>query len=225
MIRRWALSNGVAVEVVVTADAPLLLAAGSPDGWGVAIVAGTGSIAFAQSPDGRTSRAGGWGYLLGDEGSGYALSLAALQGVARMADGRGPETILARSLLDQFHLKEPAELIPVVYQGSLDRPALAAFAPLVLEAAEAGDAVASAIVQDGADQLASAAVSSARQLGLVSPFPLALAGGLLLASASYRERLLEALATRSIRPEPVTLVPEPAEGAVRLAFASLANRT
>jgi N-acetylmuramic acid 6-phosphate etherase len=224
IIRRWALGSGVAAEVVVTADAPLLLAAGTPDGWGVAIVAGTGSIAFAQSPDGRTSRAGGWGYLLGDEGSGYALGLEALQAVARMADGRGPETILARSLLDQFHLKEPAELIPAVYQGSLDRPALAALAPLVLEAAEAGDAVASPIVQQGADQLASAAVSSARQLGLVSPIPLALAGGLLLASASYRERLLDALAARGICPEPITLVPEPAEGAVRLAFASPANR-
>jgi len=217
LVRHWALHKGLAAQVEVTPDAPLLLAAGTPDGWGVAVVAGTGSIAFGRSPDGRTSRAGGWGYLLGDEGSGYALSLAAFQAVARMADGRGPDTLLSGLLLDRLQLSRPQELIAAVYRGGLDRPALAALAPLVLEAAQAGDAVASAIVQEGADQLALAAATSARPLGLVPPYPLALAGGLLLASASYRERLLQALAAQGITAEPVTLVPEPAEGAVRLA--------
>jgi N-acetylmuramic acid 6-phosphate etherase len=224
LVRRWALQMGFAAHVEVAADAPLLLAAGTPEGFGVAVVAGTGSIAFARSPDGRTSRAGGWGHLLGDEGSGYALSLAALQAIARMADGRGPDTLLARILLDRLQLNRPQELIVAIYHGGLDRPALAALAPLVLEAAEAGDAVASAIVQNGADQLALAAATSARQLELVPPYPLALAGGLLLGSASYRERLIQALAGLGIHPEPVTLVPEPAEGAVRLAFLHHAKR-
>jgi N-acetylglucosamine kinase-like BadF-type ATPase len=213
--------KGLATDVEVTADALLLLAAGTPDGFGVAVVAGTGSIAFARSPDGRTTRAGGWGYLLGDEGSGYALSLAALQAVARMADGRGPDTLLARTLLDRLQLNRPQELIAAIYGAGLDRPALAALAPLVLEAAEAGDAVAIAIVQNGADQLALAAATSASQLELVLPYPLALAGGLLLGSASYRERLIQAFAGLGIHPEPVTLVPEPAEGAVRLAFSAM----
>ncbi|HEV2970910.1 MAG TPA: N-acetylmuramic acid 6-phosphate etherase [Pirellulales bacterium] len=217
LIRRWALQKGLAADVEVTPDAPLLLAAGTSDGWGVAVVAGTGSIAFARAPDGRTSRAGGWGYLLGDEGSGYALSLAAFQAVVRMADGRGPDTLLARTLLDRLQVKRPEELIAAIYRGGLNRPALAALAPLVLGAAEAGDAVAGAIVQEGADQLALAAATCARQLELPPPFPLALAGGLLLASASYRERLMKALEALGIHAEPVTLVPEPAEGAVRLA--------
>jgi N-acetylmuramic acid 6-phosphate etherase len=93
---------------------------------------------------------------------------------------------LVRTLLDRLQLNRPQELIAAIYRGGLDRPALAALAPLVLEAAEEGDAVASAITQNGADQLALAAATSARQLGLVTPYPLALAGGLLLGSANYR---------------------------------------
>jgi N-acetylmuramic acid 6-phosphate etherase len=215
------LQNGLAAVVEVSADAPLLLAAGTPDGWGVAVVAGTGSIAVARSPDGRTSRSGGWGYLLGDEGSGYALSLAAMQAIARMSDDRGPETLLARSLLERLHLNQPQELIAAIYRGDLGRPALAALAPLVLEAAEAGDAVAGDIVQEGAGHLASMIASCAVQLGLVQPYPLVLSGGLLLASASYRDRLLGALSTLEIDAEPVTLAHEPAEGAVRLAFSAM----
>lgn len=218
LIREWALRTGLAAAVEVTGDAPLLLAAGTPDGWGVAVVAGTGSIAFGRSPQGQTARAGGWGYLMGDEGSGYALTLAALQAIARMADDRGPATVLATSFLHHFVLQQPQELIGTVYRGGLDRPALAALAPLVLEAAEAGDGVAGTIVQEGADQLAQAIAAVARQLGLHLPLPLALAGGLLLSSASYRERLSRALLALQIEAEPVALVREPAEGAVRLAL-------
>ena len=221
LVRRWALQNGLAADVEVSADAPLLLAAGTPDNWGVAVVAGTGSIAIARSSDGRTSRSGGWGYLLGDEGSGYALSLAAMQAIARMSDDRGPETLLARSLLERLYLNQPQELIAAIYRGVLDRPALAAFAPLVLQAAEAGDAVAGDIVQEGADDLALMIATCANQLGLVQPYPLVLSGGLLLASASYRDRLLGALSTLEIDAEPVTLAHEPAEGAVRLAFSAM----
>jgi N-acetylglucosamine kinase-like BadF-type ATPase len=218
-IRRWAIQRNLAARVEVCADAPLLLAAGTPDGWGLAIVAGTGSMAFARSPDGRTSRAGGWGYLLGDEGSGYALGLAALQAVARMADGRGRETILSASLLDNLQLKRADELIAAIYRDAIGPPAIAALAPLVIEAADADDSVASGIVQHGANHLASAAAIAAGHLGLPRRCPLALAGGLLLASASYRDRVLKSLeVVQGILPEPITLVPEPAEGAVRLAL-------
>jgi N-acetylmuramic acid 6-phosphate etherase len=218
LIRDWAIRNKLAAHVEVSHDAPLLLAAGTPDGWGVAVVAGTGSIAFARAPDGRTSRAGGWGYLLGDEGSGYALGMAALQAVTRAADGRGPETVLAKQLLDRLKLRCPEELVAAIYQNGLDRPAIAALATLVIDAADVGDQVAAAIVQEGTEQLALAAATIARQLALPSPLPLALAGGLLLASKSYRERLLKALRALEITTGKVELVPEPAHGAVRLAL-------
>jgi N-acetylglucosamine kinase-like BadF-type ATPase len=94
---------------------------------------------------------------------------------------------------------------------------LASLAPLVLDSAGAGDPVALAIVQNGADELAAAASAVARQLDLVGPVPVALAGGLLLASESYRSLVLKGLREAGLIPNPVTMVNEPAEGAVRLA--------
>jgi N-acetylglucosamine kinase-like BadF-type ATPase len=220
MVQDWAKRVTLAAAVQVTADTPLLLAAGTPDGWGVALVAGTGSMAFARDREGRTTRAGGWGYLLGDEGSGYALVMAALQAVVRAADGRGPATALTERLLARLGLARAPELIGAVYRGDRGRTALAALAPLIFETAEAGDELAGQIVSAAAEQLSATVAAAARQLSLErTAFPLALAGGVLLASRTYRETILTALALLGLRAEPVTLVREPAEGALRLALA------
>jgi len=209
----------------VTADTPLLLAAGTPGGWGLALVAGTGSMAFARAPDGRTARSGGWGYLLGDEGSGYALAVAGLRAVARAADGRGPRTALSERLLAALGLRQPQELIGAIYGGGPDRTALAALAPAVVSAAEDGDEEAIRLVREAAGQLAATAAAAVRALGLeAAAVPTALAGGLLLGSPGYRRRVLDDLAGLGCRAEPVGLVREPAEGAVRLAVALLAPR-
>src|SRR5262249_10636485 len=77
---------------------------------------------------GRAGRAGGWGHLLGDEGSGYAIALAALQAVMRSADGAGPATALTGRLLGHLRLDGASELVPLLHGGGLDRAALAALA-------------------------------------------------------------------------------------------------
>jgi N-acetylglucosamine kinase-like BadF-type ATPase len=219
-VRDWAGRARLAGVVDVSGDTPLLLAAGTPEGWGVAVVAGTGSMAFARAKDGRTARAGGWGYLLGDEGSGYALAVAGLQAAARAADGRGPATTLTARLLAALGVRQPQELIAAVYRSGLDRTALAALAPVVLTAAEEGDAEAGALIAEAARQLAVAAAAAARALGLEpSAVPIALAGGLLRASPSYRARVLDSLTGLGYRAAPVAVVREPAEGALRLAVA------
>jgi N-acetylglucosamine kinase-like BadF-type ATPase len=217
VIRDWAARVQLAATVDVVADAALLPAAGTPDGWGVAVVAGTGSMAFARSPDGRTARAGGWGALMGDEGSGYAIAAAGLRAVARSADGRGPATTLTDLFLAILGITRPEELIAAVAHSS-DRAAVAALAPVVLEAAAAGDAIADEIVRGAASELAVAAAAAARQLALGPAVPVALAGGLLLESADYRRRFLAALVECGLTADPVAVVAEPAEGAVRLAL-------
>jgi N-acetylmuramic acid 6-phosphate etherase len=217
-IRAWAKRTGLADQVDVVNDAALLLAAGTPDGWGIALVAGTGSIAFGRAPDGRTDRAGGWGYLLGDEGSAYGLAMAGLHAVAHAADGRGPATALTERVLTAVDVPRPMDLIPAIYRGGWDRTALAALAPLVLEVAEQGDAVANRIVASAADQLARTVAAAATSLDL--PFaglPLAITGGTLLESEYYRQALLRALIDHGVQADPVQLVHEPAEGGVRLA--------
>jgi N-acetylglucosamine kinase-like BadF-type ATPase len=177
-------------------------------------------MAFARDRTGRTARAGGWGYLLGDEGSGYALVLAGLQAVARAADGRGPGTSLTEGFLAKLNLAQADQFIAAVYRGGLDRTALAALAPVVFEAAGAGDAVATAIVAQGAQQLADLVAAAIGKVALEQDsLPLALSGGVLLAAPTYRHQVVEALRSRGIRPDPLTPVREPAEGAVRLALA------
>jgi N-acetylmuramic acid 6-phosphate etherase len=221
-VREWAERHRLAAVVEVTSDVSLLLAAGTPDGWGVALVAGTGSMALARDRDGRTARAGGWGHLLDDAGSGYALALGGLRAVVRAADGRGPATALTERLRARLGLSRPQELVGAVYRGGLDRTALAALAPQVLDAAQAGDASAAHIVEQGASELALMATAAVRPLGLGSdPVPLTLAGGLLLSSAGYRGQLLRALERLGFRADPVALVPEPAAGALRRARASV----
>jgi N-acetylglucosamine kinase-like BadF-type ATPase len=224
VVRSWAEQAGLARVIEVTSDTALLLAVGTPDGWGVAVVAGTGSTALARTAGGATARAGGWGCLMGDEGSGYALTLAGLRAVARADDGRGPATRLTEAFLRELGLAKPADLVATVYRGGRDRAGLAALAPVVLRCAQERDAVAETVVTAAADELAEAAVAAARKSGLEhQTVPLALAGGVLLASSNYRERVLEAVAAKGLRVGPVTLVSEPAEGAVRLALAGHAG--
>jgi N-acetylmuramic acid 6-phosphate etherase len=224
-LRAWSTRRKLCDCLQLTTDAALVLAAGTSDNWGLALVAGTGSIAVGRAPDGCTARAGGWGYLIGDEGSGYRITLAALQAVARAADGRGPATSLTSTFLKRLHLQEPKNLVTVIYSAGWDRAALAGLAPLVFEEADGDDEVARAILDDAARQLAETGAAVVRQLGLHAILPLAMAGGCLLASLGYRNRVVTALQRLGISCQPVKEVPEPAVGAVTLAkAAALASR-
>lgn len=218
LIREWADSVQLARHLEITNDAALLLGGGTPEGWGVAIVAGTGSIAFGRSPDGRIDRAGGWGYILGDEGSAYGIVTAALRASARAADQRGPATDLLARFLTKLNLQKPGELISTIYGGGWDRARLATLAPLVMEASET-DEVARSIVVEAASELALAAATVARKLDLTGQkLPVAVTGGVVLANVGFREQIVAALQVCGIIADPVTPVTEPAEGAVRIAL-------
>lgn len=218
VIHTWAKKVHLAGTVEVVSDVSLLIAAGTPDGWGLALVAGTGSCAWGQTADGRAARAGGWGYLLGDEGSGYALVIAALQAVARAADGRGPDTCLTQAFLHEFGVGQPQQLITALHRDQWDRTRLASLAPIVLEAA-GSDPVAAAIRRSAACVLAETAVAAAHQLGWREQHvPMALAGGVLLGQVGYRALVLEQMQKHGIGAEPVQLVAQPALGALRCAL-------
>ncbi len=223
LMKKWADQLGLAKQVEITNDANLLLAAGTPDGWGVALVAGTGSIAFGRTRDGRTDRAGGWGFILGDEGSAYAIVTAALRAAARAADQRGEQTLLLQRFMGVLQIKQASELIPTIYRGGWDRARLATLAPLVVEAAET-DSMAQAIVEEAAHELALAAVTVARKLGLNGQkLPLSLTGGVILANPAFREQIVASMRRQGGDADPVTTVAEPAEGAVRIAVSTLEN--
>ncbi len=224
LLTEWAREQ-IAPRVEIINDGLTVLAAGTPENWGVALIAGTGSSAWGRAPDGRTTRAGGWGYLIGDEGSAYWLACQALHAATQAADGRGDATRLLRASLDFWNLREPSELVARVYRTGLTPADFARLAPVVMDAAHAGDPVAQKIVADAADALATLIVAVARKLQFdaATEIPLALTGGLLLETASLRARVLESARARGYRFAPA-LVHAPVAGAVRLARRLLAER-
>lgn len=213
----WADQRRLAERSVVVHDADPVLAAGAAGGRGVALIVGTGSAAIAADGEGGRAVVGGWGYWFGDEGSAYWIGRLALEAIARGADGRGPETALTGLIAQRLQTDDPRAMLGALEQTGNVRGAIAALADAIAEAANAGDAIATAIVQRAAEELALMVQSAAAKLHLDSPFPLALTGGVACGSELLRARLLVALAARSITPSSVEVVPHPAAGCVRLA--------
>lgn len=163
-----------------------------PDGEGVLLAAGTGSIAAARG-SGGTARAGGWGALLGDEGGGFDLARRALRAVARAADGRAPPTSLAERLLARTPADVPAELIE--WCDGAARDELAGLAPAVLAAAEEepADPTAERLAAEAAASLVAAALAARRRCGPGPPSKVALSGGLLAEGRPLRRRVADRL--------------------------------
>jgi N-acetylglucosamine kinase-like BadF-type ATPase len=219
----WAQRVALADHVSVANDATLLFAAGTPEGWGLAVIAGTGSIAFTLDRDGNDGRAGGWGYLLGDEGSAWLVALNGLRAACRAADRAGPPTRLLDAFLKQLGTTDPRDFIPATYRGVWDRAAIAGLAPIVLEVAEAGDDVAHKLVVREVTELARTAATAVDAAKLPRlALPVAVAGGLIERSAFYRGLFVEALRGHGIHPGAVTVVDDPAVGAVALARKAVA---
>lgn len=212
---------GYKAKVLVVNDALIALEAGAPGGQpAVVIISGTGSIAYGRNANNQAARAGGWGYMLGDEGSGYWIGRAALRAVLREADRRGPATQLTGLLLNYYGVARAQDLIAQVYHGGLRPSAIASLAQCVQGAFSYGDAVAIGILRNAADQLESSGLSVARRLDLVgSEFPFVLSGGIYRAVPWLEEELTRRLQMASPRSRTTLLSDEPAGGAVRLALA------
>ena len=198
----------------VVHDAEIALEAAFHDGSGIVVIVGTGSVVFARSRDGHTDRTGGWGYLLGDEGSGFALGQQGLRAVADAIDN-GPDTVLRSWLAERHSLSSRDRLIHRVYQD--DWP-LQNAAPLVIEAAHAGDDVATRIVEDQTRQLADQVewlVDRVDRCDHVEP-RIALTGGL-VQEAHYAQMLQSALRRRLPEWTVVTAQRDPVHGALHLA--------
>ena len=206
----------LAGAVRLTNDGELVLSA-LPGGVGVAAIAGTGSITIGRDPGGKRVRAGGWGHLIGDEGSGWGLGRGALQAAARAADGRGPGTALLDAVLRHWDLTDPSEIIGRVYHRE-DKATIARLSALVFAAARDGDAVARNLVAQAAAEIALGIRAVAEALDLAEgPLPLALAGGLLAGTPEFRAAALRRV--RRWRPvDPVVVVAEPAASAARAAI-------
>jgi len=203
--------------VRVVNDALVALVAGAPSGIGIVVVAGTGSIAYGVDPDGHEARSGGWGYLLGDEGSAFWLGHYAVRHAIRAADGRGVTTTLYPLICEKLGVSDPTELVNWFYDQELSRNRVADLASLVETASADGDEVAETLMDQAAKHLASAARAVANHLTFSDPYPIVLAGGAFKACPSLSPRveiMLDDLPDVEVR----LLTVEPAVGAVTLAL-------
>jgi len=214
----WAEEFSLAARLQVVHDAWPVLAAGTPEGWGVALISGTGSLAFGKTADGRTARAGGWGFLFGDEGSGYALAVAGLRAVAQAADGRAGPTQLVDAILGHFHVDRAKALISSVYPLAGNQQRIAELAEMVLDVAMAGDATADVIVHEATRQLAAMVAAVAARLDWRGKtVPLALSGSVLVGRQWLCKRLGDDLRSLGLHAGPATVVSEPVVGAMKMA--------
>ena len=198
-------------RVSVVHDARLVLAAEDLDA-GVALIAGTGSVAWGRRADGTEARAGGWGHLLGDEGSGYRVALDAVRHALDRMDAGTPADPLTTALLKDCGLADRTELIDFLYTRQ-DRRYWAERAAVVIGLAAQGDPAATAIVDIAAGALAALAM---RVLGrLDQPGPVVLGGGFAVHQPLLQQAVRERLTGTEVR----VLTHDPAIGAVRLAAA------
>ncbi len=178
-------------------------------------ISGTGSMVIARDGSGSITRAGGWGYILGDEGSGYAMSLAAIRAAVRAGEGAAPKTQLSERLLGFSNVSCFDELIDVFYNPPADRASIAAFLPVVRECAQEGDAVAREIIVDAAKDFSLTALALLKKYS--SDIAVGLWGGAFEHTPIYRDTFIGCLSEKGFHNASLLKYP-PQIGAVFAAY-------
>jgi N-acetylglucosamine kinase-like BadF-type ATPase len=208
---------GLARELHVRHDVSVAFHDAFSEGPGILLVAGTGSVAFCRTPSGRERRVGGWGGLVGDEGSGWSLGIQGLGAALRAIDGRGPDTVLARRLPEALGFHEADDMVRALWDVPKGR--IASLAPLVVAAADEGDPVASGVVDEAVAALAAHLAPLVEEWRRDAPGaepPVALVGGLVTPGGPLRSRLEPRI--RALGAVPTEAAPDPARGAARMAL-------
>ena len=213
-VRRALERAGIAERVVVRADGETALHGAFAGGPGILLIAGTGSVGWGRGEDGRVEHCGGWGMMLGDEGSGFGLARAGLTAAVRGHDGRSPPTALLSTFLHELGLHSVHDLPPWVARAA--KSDVAALAVHVVRAA-GDDAVAGRLVREGAAGLAEHAGALIERLGPWSGTPAVVLHGGLARNATFAGAVREALAALPTPPEIRQAASDAVAGAVRLA--------
>lgn len=151
-------------RLILATDAEITLAGATATGRGIIVIAGTGSIAFGRNEAGATARAGGWGFIFGDEGSAFDIVRQALRAALREEEGWGPPTLLRQALLEATGARSPNEALHLFYTAEWPRDRVAALAPLIDAAVASGDEAAREVLHYAALQMATLAATVQRRL-------------------------------------------------------------
>lgn len=211
-------TEGITTGELVGMDSDLYIAleAMMQPGECAVVIAGTGSMAVARQSGGSVICRGGYGYILGDEGSGYKIALEGIQRAIMAYEGAAAATAITDALLKKFNVGDMHELIDLFYDPPIERKVIADFAQQVFECAEAGDAIALDVIKEESRKLADTTDSLLREFE--SDIPLGVFGGLF----QYRKIYLDAFTcalrakrpSQEIKPLPIT----PVRGAILAAM-------
>lgn len=207
-------------ELLLVGDHETALCGAHGGRSGIVLIAGTGAICYGRSPAGDTHRAGGYGHLIDDGGSGYAIGRDLLAAVVQAADGRIGPTRITELVYERLSLSTVPELIGYVYDPARSKRDIAALAPLLSLACEAGDEQALRIAERSADELLQPIAAVAERLDLQEG-ALALLGSVLTANRHVRDALHGRIAGRYPRMTVVEPQYDASYGAVLLAIEQL----
>lgn len=217
-LRRLALK----ARIFVDSDGMIALLGAIGVGAGIIVIAGTGSFVLGIDHRRKQARGGGWGPLLGDEGSGSTMGRQAIQSVLQAEDGRRPATDLRKEVLAHFRVHNVGELITRIYRRPPSAREFARLWPRLLRMAQKGDSAARQILRKGGEELAETVEAVARKLAFGGrPISLVLAGGLLTQDSLLRRTLLSRLRKSLPGLRLVEPFAEPEIGALYLILRSL----
>ncbi len=183
--------SGIINSECIIMDSDLFVALEAMDIQGecAAIISGTGSMAVCRNSDGSISHTGGWGYILGDEGSGYSIGLCGIKAAIRAAENCGPATELLAECLDYFAIDNIYDLIDLYYEKKVSRKKTAGFAKALCKCCENGDPVAKIILEDEADLLSKTALGLLKNKN--KEIPIGLWGGIFQNNLFFRNKFTE----------------------------------
>jgi N-acetylglucosamine kinase-like BadF-type ATPase len=213
-LRKALRGESLAAKIVVVTDIEIALAAAFNDGPGIVVSAGTGSVAVGRDQAGRRHRIGGYGWQMGDEGSGYAIGRAALGAVSRAADGRSPRTKISDRMLAATRSPDFDALVR--WAAGASPAEVAALAPHVLAVAEQGDTLAQGIADYAARELSQLAIRLLPKMDVDGKVGVAITGGLLSVEGPLRRSVLAILSEEPTL-QPVETPVDAVMGALRLA--------
>jgi N-acetylglucosamine kinase-like BadF-type ATPase len=217
-LSKWLGRRGLTATDVVRNDTFAVLRAGTERPWGIGVVCGYGTNCAGVAPDGRITRFPAVGTISGDWGGGADLGRAAIWYAIRAEDGRGSKTMLASTVPAFFGMRRPRQVLEGLYFGRLDEERIVGLAPIVFEAATAGDAIALGLVERQADEVAVMATTAMRRLRMTKLDPdVVLGGGIFRTrNASFFERIDASIHVVAPRANVHVLTDPPVVGAALL---------
>ena len=209
-------------KTIICNDSRIGLYAGSDRPNAIMIICGTGSNCFGKNSAGKETKANGWDFILGDEGSGFSIAVKALKSVMRDYDGRGGSTLLSKTILGELKLKDIYSLIAWVYNPFLDTGKIASLAKVVCKTAQKGDKVSIDILAGEAKEAELSVSAVAEKLGLVNEdFDLVFVGSVFRCEKYFKSILEGNLKKRFPNINFVPFAKKPVSGAIRLAIMNI----